>query len=304
MQYVIEKASELLPFVVKYMRLYVDDMFMAIPREEVDNILNYFNSVDDKIQFTMEVEVNGCLPFLDVMVVRSMDGCLRTNWYTNPTSSGRLLNFMSNHPISQKTSVALGLLHRAINLSHDSFHEENIKRNQERVRTAENKYFFKFPYIRGLSQHISRAFVGTEWKPANYNIKTVGSIYTRLKDKVNEDLMSELVYAIPCECGKKYVGQTKQYLRNRTNQHRLNCRPVNILKSEQTALARHHFDTGHNFDFNSVSILDREDNYLKRSVSEMVFIYLNDTVNLKTDLNNLSYLYNGLLDSFKNVSRR
>ncbi|XP_057335116.1 uncharacterized protein LOC130673917 [Microplitis mediator] len=328
MQYVIEKVSELLPFVVKYMRLYVDDMFMTIPREEVDNILNYFNSVDDKIQFTMEVEVNGCLLFLDVMVVRSMDGCLRTNWYTKPTSSGRLLNFMSNHPISQKISVALGLLHRAINLSHDSFHEENIKRvkqilknnnyppefidvcvnkfkqNQERVRTAENKYFFKFPYIRGLSQHISRAFVGTEWKPANYNIKTVGSIHTRLKNKVNEDLMSELVYAIPCECGKKYVGQTKQYLRNRTNQHRLDCRPVNILKSEQTALARHHFDTGHNFDFNSVSILDREDNYLKRSVSEMVFIYLNDTVNLKTDLNNLSYLYNGLLDTFKNVSRR
>lgn len=127
MQYVIEKVSEVLPFVVKYMRLYVDDMFMAIPREEVNNILNYFNSVDEKIQFTMEIEVNGCLPFLDVMVVRSRDGCLRTNWYTKPTSSGRLLNFMSNHPISQKTSVALGLLHRAINLSHDSFHEENKK---------------------------------------------------------------------------------------------------------------------------------------------------------------------------------
>ncbi|CAG5085479.1 Protein of unknown function [Cotesia congregata] len=225
---------------------------------------------------------------------------------------------MSNHPISQKASVALGLLHRAINLSHDSFYEENIKlvkqmlknnnyppefidicvnkfkQNQDRVRMSENKYFFKFPYVRGLSQHILRAFVGTEWKPANYNIKTVGNIYTRLKDKVNEDLMSELVYAIPCECGKKYVGQIKQYLKNRTNQHRLDCRPVNILKSEQTALARHHFDTGHNFDFSSVSILDREDNYLKRSVSEMVFIYLNDTVNLKTDLNKLSYLYNVL----------
>ncbi|CAD6234229.1 GSCOCG00012374001-RA-CDS, partial [Cotesia congregata] len=261
------------------MRLYVDDMFMAIPREEVNNILNYFNSVDKKIQFTMEVEVNGCLPFLDVMVVRSMDGCLQTNWYTKPTSSGRLINFMSNHPISQKASVALGLLHRAINLSHDSFYEENIKlvkqmlknnnyppefidicvnkfkQNQDRVRMSENKYFFKFPYVRGLSQHILRAFVGTEWKPANYNIKTVGNIYTRLKDKVNEDLMSELVYAIPCECGKKYVGQIKQYLKNRTNQHRLDCRPVNILKSEQTALARHHFDTGHNFDFSSVSIL-------------------------------------------------
>lgn len=323
MQYILEKVSTLLPFEVKYMRLYVDDMFMAVPNGEVDNILNYFNGIDDKIQFTIEKEMNGCLPFLDVMVIRETDGTLKTNWYTKPTSSGRLLNFLSNHPMSQKKSVALGLLHRAINLSHESFHIENIERvkqllknnnyppefvnkcierfkeNQRKVRVSENKYFFKFPFIKSLSPHISRAFIGTDWKPASYNIKTIGNLYTKLKDKVDERVMSELIYAVPCECGKKYVGQTKQWLKSRTNQHRLDCRPVNIIKSEQTALARHHFNTGHNFDFSKISILDREDNYRKRCVSEMIHIYLNNTVNLKTDTNNLSCLYNGLLDSYK-----
>ncbi|CAD6241747.1 GSCOCG00012628001-RA-CDS [Cotesia congregata] len=53
-----------------------------------------------------------------MVVMRTEDGNLLTNWYQKPTSSGRLLNFYSHHPTAQKQSVALGLLYRAIKLSH------------------------------------------------------------------------------------------------------------------------------------------------------------------------------------------
>ncbi|CAG5073402.1 Protein of unknown function [Cotesia congregata] len=42
---------------------------------------------------------------------------------------------------------------------------ERFKQNQNRVRAAESKYYFEFPYIRGLSSHISRVFIGTKWRP-------------------------------------------------------------------------------------------------------------------------------------------
>jgi hypothetical protein len=59
-----------------------------------------------------EREKNGCLPFLDVKIVRKGDK-LNTSVYRKPTDSGRYLNFTSNHPRSVKVGVASCLLLRA-----------------------------------------------------------------------------------------------------------------------------------------------------------------------------------------------
>ncbi|XP_057324626.1 GATA zinc finger domain-containing protein 14-like [Microplitis mediator] len=166
--------------------------------------------------------------------------------------------------------------------------------NLARDRHAKTKfYFFRFPFIRQLSSRISECFKGTEWRPAFYNLKTVGLLFTKSKDQVPKGKQSELVYKITCECGKSYVGQTKQLLHKRVYQHKHDCKPMNILKPQKTALAKHHFDTGHNFNFNNVEILDMESNYLKKNISEMICNHLEDTINMKSDTNNLSNLYNG-----------
>lgn len=39
--------------------------------------LGHLNNMDDSIKFTMEIEINGKLPFLDVMVTRKDDAALR-----------------------------------------------------------------------------------------------------------------------------------------------------------------------------------------------------------------------------------
>ena len=62
------------------------------------------------------------------MIHREIAGSIKTNWHVKQGNSGRVLNYNSNHPTKQKSGVVLGLLHRAINLSHKEFHRENLKR--------------------------------------------------------------------------------------------------------------------------------------------------------------------------------
>ncbi|KAI4474396.1 hypothetical protein M0804_014882, partial [Polistes exclamans] len=87
------------------------------------------------------------------------------------------------------------------------------------------------------------------------------SICTKLKDKVDKFDQSNLVYKIPCECEKSYIGQTKKKLKKRLDLHKNDCKPVNVNKTNTTALAKHHFNTGHIFKFDAATILDLEENW-------------------------------------------
>lgn len=326
--YVISKALELLEFEVPVFKAYVDDLFTAVPRDQVDLTLNKFNSIDNDIQFTVEIENDRCLPYLDVLIWRSPGGELITTWYNKPFSSGRILNFNSNHPLSQKLGVAQGFLNRAIRLSHElkvefsvnkvkkllsmnGFPESVIRKceitTKERIRmnlksnTGNMQWSFcKFPYINTLSARISSIFRQTNCKLVFYNLSKIKLLYSQLKDKVGNDDKSCLVYKIPCSCDKVYVGQTKQKLKSRMRQHMTDCKLENFIKTNRTALAAHHFETGHNFRFDEVSVLDYESNFFKRNVSEMIFIKALDSVNFRTDTQNLSTLYSDIINNMRN----
>ncbi|XP_074106311.1 uncharacterized protein LOC141532052 [Cotesia typhae] len=140
--------------------------------------------------------------------------------------------------------------------------------------------FCKFPYIKGSSPRI-------------------GCLFSRLKDPVDKWDRSCLVYQIPCTCGKSYIGQTKQKLKKRINQHINDCRPVNINKSNMTALADHHFKSGHDFQFDVAQILDYESHFLKRNISEMFFIKVFDCVNFRSDTQGLSSSYSDIISVAK-----
>ena len=55
-----------LPIIKKY----VDDLFLCVPREKIQDVLQAFNDYHPKLKFTVEVEHNQQLPFLDVLVIR------------------------------------------------------------------------------------------------------------------------------------------------------------------------------------------------------------------------------------------
>ena len=73
----------------------------------------------------------------------------------------------------------------------------------------------------------------------------------------------------------------------------------NENKAGKTALATHRFEKNHVFDFNGVMILNFDKNLFKRELSEMIYIFLRDSINFRTDTNNLSCIYNHLLNKYK-----
>jgi hypothetical protein len=80
------------------------------------------------------------------------------------------------------------------------------------------------------------------------------------------------VYRIPCECGKVYIGQTGRSIEARCKEH---MRHTRLDQPEKSAVAEHSINSGHQIDFNSVSVLDRTSEYMDRLVKEAIQIRLN-----------------------------
>ena len=66
---------------------YVDDTFVIWPQgqEKLMDFLNHLNGMHNNINFTMEIEEEGYLPFLDINVYRKRDGSLGHKVYRKPT---------------------------------------------------------------------------------------------------------------------------------------------------------------------------------------------------------------------------
>ncbi|XP_041981008.1 uncharacterized protein LOC121734461 [Aricia agestis] len=64
------------PCTVKLWKRYVDDVFCIINggQQEIEQYVNYLNSIHPKIKFTYEMEKNRCLAFLDVEIKVKEDG--------------------------------------------------------------------------------------------------------------------------------------------------------------------------------------------------------------------------------------
>ncbi|KAI4476349.1 hypothetical protein M0804_013664 [Polistes exclamans] len=79
MNHVLKKIEGNLPFTVPFLKVYVDDIITAIPKDEIELVLKTFNMINKKIQFTTKVEENETLPFLDIPVIRNKDGSISAN---------------------------------------------------------------------------------------------------------------------------------------------------------------------------------------------------------------------------------
>jgi len=107
----LNKLNINIPFYYRY----VDDIAMAVSCHKSQAVLDTFNSLHPKLQFTMENDGKK-LNFLDVTIINN-NGVLDFDIYRKPTFSRRFLSYLSQHPCSQKRGVLISAIDRTFLLS-------------------------------------------------------------------------------------------------------------------------------------------------------------------------------------------
>jgi len=127
------EALNKLKYIVPIYYRYVDDILLASPDCEIINTLNAFNSVHERLQFTLESSENNTINFLNVSITLE-NNKFTFDLYFKPTFSSRYLNFYSNHPDIHKKSIIYGLVDKTIKLSHPKFHQKNLENSQHSIK--------------------------------------------------------------------------------------------------------------------------------------------------------------------------
>ena len=96
---------------------YVDDTYTALPASCCQEFLEHLNSIDTSIQFTLEKESEGKLPFLDVHLEHHSNGSISITVFRKPTHTDEYLDFTSHHPLAHKMAVFHTLQYRAGTIS-------------------------------------------------------------------------------------------------------------------------------------------------------------------------------------------
>jgi len=118
---VLKNLNVELPFYFRY----VDDIMLAVPYDKSKNVLDTFNSLHPRLQFIIEIGGKN-LNFLDVTIINN-NNVLEFDLYKKPkTFSGKVLNYLSKHPISQKRGVIISMINRAFLLLHPKYHQKNL----------------------------------------------------------------------------------------------------------------------------------------------------------------------------------
>lgn len=322
-----------LSFEVPFMKKYVDDLVCAVPQGKNEEILTIFNSYNEHIQFTIEEEDdNHSIPFLDTKMIRTESNVIKLDWYIKPTSSGRYMNYFSSVNSKMKTNLVLGLKNRIHKISHPDFYRRNQdrlldilldnsyprhllnrliysaisnptesrgndlaevdSRSQDAEEQRSNSYGI-LPNIEGLTPKIIEALRPIQKKIAIKNLKIVGNLFSKTKDKTSLLDLSNIVYKINCgSCQATYIGQTSRCLKGRLTSHKSDCR----TGKKTCALAEHVANTNHQPAYDSVQVLDKEVSSTRRCFKEMCRIAQEDnTINKKTDIDNLSHIYSYLI---------
>ncbi|XP_065368892.1 uncharacterized protein LOC135961324 [Calliphora vicina] len=315
---------------IKFITKYVDDLFAIIRKSDEEKILKTMNVYHNKIQFTIEREKNMSIPYLDINIIKD-NGRIRTNWYTKPTSSGRMVNFNSTQPLKMKISTATNLIRKVLQISDVEYRKTNINRirkiltknsyptymtnnlinkvlkyekQQKNPNTEEEKVFYSVPFIPKLTETKTMKRMITE-KTTTIAYKsnmTLRHLFTNNKTKIDKLKSDNVVYEIKCDgnererCNLVYIGTTKRMLGTRVNEHKTDIEKGKIT----TALSLQVKECNHKMDFDNIKILDREQKENKRYTLESLRIQqkIHNTMNTKEDKDNTKLQYSAAIFNY------
>ncbi len=100
-----------------------------------------------------------------------------------------------------------------------------------------------------------------------YNI--LRSYLVRPKDALEPGKQDGVVYKIPCECGKVYIGETGRAMQDRIKEH---DRDIRLAYKQTSAVSEHANETGHIPLWNQGKFIDRDPHRYTRRVKEAIQI--------------------------------
>ena len=263
-------------------RRYVDDTFVLFSNEaHAFQFLDYLNSRHANMKFTIELEKDKKLPFLDMLAERGNDR-LYSSIYRKPTFSGLGISFFSYCSHKFKINAIKTLLYRAYHLSstYKLFHNEieflkkffksngfnsNLFNSQVRkfinnkfqppvrIPTAnKEKMYISLPHLGDLSEKMISALTASlsnfypqiDFRFVNSNNFRIGSFF-KVKDQLPKALVSSLVYKFTCpNCRIGYIGSSFRNFKTRMDEHiGQSSRTGRPLSQPPQSVVREHSET-------------------------------------------------------------
>ena len=272
---------------------YVDDVFLIWEHgeEHLNEFHRLINSYCDDINFTVEREENGCLPFLDVMV-KKQSGRLQTSVFRKPTCSNVYIPYDSHHAPCIKAGTIRCLATRARNIAS----REDLKTEMTHIKQVfkKNGYpastiqkamkmtgrdrdekpqmtYLSLPYVRGVSEKIGRVLAPHNIRLAHKSRPTLKNLLTKLKDRTPSEERKGAVYKITCECGESYIGESGRKKITRLNEH---VSDIKHGRTERSAVADHFFRCHRSLNPMEADTLAIEAHWSRRVVREALEIKL------------------------------
>ena len=257
---------------VLFYKRYVDDIFcMFGKKEDAISFLNYLNTKHPNIKFTLECEENGRLAFLDVLVMKGLNGDLSMTTYRKPSNTGLLTNFLSFTSYSYKVGLIKCLCDRAHKIN--SSYELRIA-DLSYISSVLQKNCFPKYVIDKVFREYGQADVPPDpnageaitQEPRNYKLPFVGNYsniarkkikdlllnychdidiriifvpfkigqYFSAKCKIPQALVSHVVYKFNCSCCNAcYIGQTTKHNSVRAQEHLVTDKKSSVYKHLQ-----------------------------------------------------------------------
>ena len=115
---------------------------------------------------------------------------------------------------------------------------QKITKTRKPKTNAEPATEFKstavLPYVQGLSDQLRRCLQQQGVRAVFKSETALRSHLVRPKDAVDSTKQDGVVYRIPCECGKVYIGETGRPMQDRIKEH---DRDIRFARTQTSAVA-------------------------------------------------------------------
>lgn len=259
------------PEVLHWFR-YVDDCLVFLNCDEIQaqQLLDKINIIHPNIKFTLEIEQNNKINFLDLTIIKSQS-LLEFAIYRKPTQTDHTIPNHSNHPHQHKFASFHCYINRLLNipLSISNYNKEvnilkqiafnndfdpsivntlitkikfnRLKKQTFPTPTINSTKYIAVPFIDNYTNQKISQILRHSIDNLKISYKTKNNLSTYLsnsKDKM-DTLSKSGIYLLKCgSCNSSYVGRTCRPLKTRINEHL--TRP-NSAFGDHLRLSNHNF---------------------------------------------------------------